>query len=65
MIIDFHTHCFPDAIAEKALPLVAEKGGVTPASDGKISGLLASMKQFGIDYSVILQIATKSTQNHT
>lgn len=65
MIIDFHTHCFPDAIAEKALPLVAEKGGVTPASDGKISGLLASMKQFGIDYSVILQIATKPTQNHT
>ena len=65
MIIDFHTHCFPDAIAEKATSIVAQKGGVIPASDGKVSGLLKSMKENGIDYSVILQIATKPTQNHT
>lgn len=62
MIIDFHTHCFKDEVAVKAVPLLAERSGVTPASDGTLSGLLSSMAQAGIDKSVVLPIATKPSQ---
>ncbi len=62
-IIDFHTHCFPDEIALKAIPELAARAGIKPASDGTISGLLESMKEAGITASVVHSIATKPTQN--
>ena len=58
MIIDFHTHTYPGKILKKVLPTV---GGSLPDSvftDGTEEGLLASMKQSGIDYSVTLPVAT-------
>ena len=27
MIIDMHTHCFPDPLAEKAMPMLAMRSG--------------------------------------
>lgn len=65
MIIDFHTHCFPDALAERVVPALAEIANIEPFCPGTVSGLLTSMKQAGVDYSVMLQIATKPSQNHT
>jgi len=62
-IIDFHTHCFPDNIAERALESLAhEGGGLMPQFDGTYSGLIASMNKYGVNKSVMLAIATKPSQ---
>ena len=34
MIIDMHTHCFPDPLAEKAMPMLALRSG-NPCPDRK------------------------------
>ena len=65
MIIDFHTHTFPDAIAEKTLAYLAEKGNITPFCDATMSSLIENMKQSGVDYSVVLPIATLPKQERT
>lgn len=63
MLIDFHTHCFPEAIAEKAIAkLSAASGGLQPHTDGTVAGLRRSMQQSGVDVSVVLNIATNATQ---
>ncbi|MDD3726411.1 MAG: TatD family hydrolase [Candidatus Ratteibacteria bacterium] len=61
-IIDFHTHAFPDTLAEKAIGLIEKKGGVPAKLDGRISSLLSSMDRCGIEKSVICSIATKPSQ---
>lgn len=60
--IDFHTHAFPDALAERTIPALAAKGSVTPALDGKVSSLVASMDRAGIERSVVCSIATQPRQ---
>lgn len=65
MIIDFHTHTFPDSIAAKTIPKLAKTGNIINYSDGTKRGLIESMKNAGIDYSVMLPIATKPTQSET
>ncbi|MCX7705212.1 MAG: amidohydrolase family protein [bacterium] len=62
MIIDFHTHAFPDNIAEKALKTIESMGGIKPKFDGTLRGLLESMDEAGITVSVVLSIATKPSQ---
>ena len=62
MIIDFHAHCFPPALAAKAMPVLAACGGSRPACDGTPEGLLAVMDQSGIDRCVIANIATNPRQ---
>ncbi|MCP3965923.1 MAG: hypothetical protein GY750_10165 [Lentisphaerae bacterium] len=57
MIIDFHTHYYPEKIVERALTSVAGIHGVDPATDGTRSGLISSMKSCGIDYSLALPLA--------
>lgn len=61
-IIDFHTHAFPDDLAPRAVPHIAGKAGVPAFLDGKVSSLLRSMDQAGIERSVICSIATKPAQ---
>lgn len=61
-IVDFHTHAFPDKLAERAVPALAKEAKVDPALDGKISSLLASMDRAGITSSVICSIATRPEQ---
>lgn len=61
-MIDFHTHIFPEAIADKTISYLAgiiEKG---PFADGKMTGLLDSMEEAGIEHSIILPVATKPSQ---
>ncbi len=61
-IIDFHTHAFPDRIADKTVATVADNGNVVPCLDGKISSLLDSMDKNGIEQSVLCAIATRPSQ---
>lgn len=62
MIIDFHTHIFPDKIAEKTIESLEQKSGITASTNGTLEGLLASMEQTGVDMSVILPVATRPSQ---
>lgn len=61
-IIDIHTHAFPDAVAEKAMPKLEGEADLKAALDGKLSSLLASMDRAGITHSVVASIATKPGQ---
>jgi predicted TIM-barrel fold metal-dependent hydrolase len=62
VIIDFHTHAFPDELAQRALAKLAKIGNIRPHTDGTIAGLQASMDRAGIDKSVVCSIATKPGQ---
>ena len=62
MIIDFHTHAFPDAVAAKAIPSLEKVGKITAHTKGTVNSLLASMDLAGIDRSVICSIATRPEQ---
>jgi predicted TIM-barrel fold metal-dependent hydrolase len=61
MIIDVHTHAFPDAIAARAIARL-EVGNCKAKHDGTVAGLLRSMDRAGIDRAVICSIATKPEQ---
>ena len=62
MIIDIHTHVFPDALAERAVATLAAKAQVPAHTDGTCAGLCASMRQAGVARAVIASIATKPSQ---
>ena len=62
MIIDFHTHIFPEKIAAKSISYLSEKSGVKNNTDGTAQGLAESMAQSGVDMSVVLPVATKPQQ---
>lgn len=66
MLIDFHTHCFPEKIAAKAVEkLVHASGGLLPYTDGTISGLKELMKKSIVDISVVQNIATNAHQQQS
>jgi predicted TIM-barrel fold metal-dependent hydrolase len=63
MIIDVHTHAFPDQLAARAMAqLQAETDQVIAVLDGTVGDLLKSMDRAGIAASVVASIATKPTQ---
>lgn len=62
MIIDFHTHTFPDKIAERALKGLSDSSRTVPYTDGTVKGRFASMEKSGIEISVNLPVATKASQ---
>lgn len=62
MIIDIHTHIFPNKIAASTLEKLSGISHSTPFTDGTLDGLLNSMKKFHVDISVILPVATKPEQ---
>ena len=62
MIIDFHTHIFPDKIAQRTIALLSEKGSIEPFSDGTVNGLLERMEEAGVDLSVVLPVMTNPKQ---
>lgn len=62
MIIDFHTHVFPDRIAEKTISMLSEKGGIPPFSDGSIDGLVNKMEISGVDIAITLPVLTRPAQ---
>ena len=62
MVIDFHTHIFPDKIAARSIEALQNVSGVTAATDGTLQGLLDSMDVNGVDMSVIMPVVTKPSQ---
>ena len=62
MIIDMHTHTFPDKIAAKTVESLSHVSHSRPFTDGSHDGLLNNMRRSGIDFSVILPVATSARQ---
>ena len=66
MVIDFHTHVYPEKIAEKTIhALVNSAKDVNVYTKGTLQALLESMKTAKIDKSVILPVATRKGQFDT
>ena len=76
MLIDFHTHIFPDAIAPRTIQALV--GGIAKEqgeaylegktlhfTDATLQGLLASMEEQGVNRSVCLPIVTKPSQTES
>src|SRR5271157_156534 len=65
-IIDFHTHIFPDTLAQRAIDALKQYSPESKAfTDGTLAGLKKSMRQNGVSRSVLLPIATKPAQVKT
>lgn len=62
MIIDFHTHVFPERIVERTIEKLENQGNLKAHSDGTVQGLLKSMDEAGVDMSILLPVATKPSQ---
>lgn len=65
MIIDFHAHVFPDGLAKRAIPLLAQKAGIPAHTDGTLAFIRQSMAEAGIDYTVTLPIVTRQEQTES
>jgi predicted TIM-barrel fold metal-dependent hydrolase len=63
MIIDFHTHIFPDKIALKAITDMAVRGNVPFYADGSLGRLLEHMRRADIDYAVLQPVSVKPGQS--
>lgn len=63
MIIDFHTHIFPDHIAEKTIDYLGRVNAhIFPFTDGRKKGLTDSMQAAKISHSVTLPVITNPEQ---
>ena len=62
MIIDAHTHIFPDKIAEKSIYTLEILGKQKAVIGGRAVDLLSSMEKSGVDKSVVLPVLTKPEQ---
>lgn len=62
MIVDFHTHIFPDKIANKTVQILEKKANIPSYSDGTYDGLVSSMRRAGVTLSVNLPVLTSPSQ---
>lgn len=62
MLMDFHTHAFPDALGPVTMKRLGEAAHLVPQTDGTLGGLKAAMEREGVDISVVHSIATKPSQ---
>ena len=62
MLIDFHTHTFPDRVAPAALKELSARSHTLPFTDGTVQGLKDAMARDGVDISVVLPVATNPAQ---
>lgn len=62
MVIDFHTHCFADALAPSAIDRLQKNANITAVHDGTLGGLKAHMAACGVDQCVVQPVATKPSQ---
>lgn len=64
MIIDFHTHAFPDELAKRAIGTLLSLSSRTflPVTDATSAELIKYMDKCGVDLSVLQPIVTKEKQ---
>jgi predicted TIM-barrel fold metal-dependent hydrolase len=61
-ILDFHTHAFPDALAQRAMAALQEAADWKAETDGTVRGLVELMDRHGVARAVVASIATKPEQ---
>ncbi len=65
MRIDFHTHCFPDHLAPRAIAALSANAapfGYIPITDGTAAAAEKALQRAGIDCGVVCNIATNAHQ---
>ena len=62
MIIDFHSHIFPDKIASSTISALESKSNGKAYTDGTVNGLIKSITENNVDISITLPVLTKPTQ---
>ena len=62
MLIDFHTHIFPDKIASSTINALASNSSSKPHTDGTAKGMVEAMERANADIVVALPVLTKPTQ---
>lgn len=62
MLIDFHTHAFPDSLANRALSSLAANIHLEPYTNGTVDDLIRKMDEWRVDCAVICNIATNPKQ---
>lgn len=62
MVIDFHTHIFPDKIAKSTIEALANKAENKPYTDGTAQGMVDAMLRADADICVTLPVLTKASQ---
>lgn len=65
MRICFHTHCFPDHLAPRAIAVLTENAapcGYRPHTDGTAAGAERYLRAAGIDGALVCNIATNTHQ---
>ena len=62
MVIDFHTHIFPDAIAKKTIDVLEKNCNGKAFTNGTVDGLLSAMERGGANVCVCLPVLTKPSQ---
>lgn len=65
MIIDMHTHIWPDKIAERTVKQLASVADIPAYTNGTLENLKESMQRAGITTSVVLPVVTKPEQFET
>ncbi len=65
MIIDFHTHIFPDAIARHAMEVMSSNSELPYRSVATEDSLLDTMDKCGVDKSVVCNVVTKESQHES
>ena len=58
MIVDIHTHIFPDQIADRAVAKLRSISHLKNHTDGTAADLRRSMQEAGIRWSLVLPVAT-------
>lgn len=62
MIVDFHTHIFPEKIAKSTIDVLAAKSSNKPFSDGTEGGLIDELHKANADIAVTFPVLTKPSQ---
>ncbi len=62
MTVDMHTHTFPDRIAAATVQKLQALSHTRPFSDGTSAGLASRAAEAGVDWSVVMPVATTPRQ---
>ncbi len=65
MVIDFHTHIFPNKIARATIGALSKNASIPSHSDGTLDGLINQMNDGGVSIAINLPVVTKPTQFDT
>jgi predicted TIM-barrel fold metal-dependent hydrolase len=61
-LIDFHTHFYPDSIAESTIKMLEDMAHTTLFGNGTVNSLIEHQKNDGVTLSINCPIATKPSQ---